>query len=224
MPDLSPEQSVSCPENLKAEAVEKAVDAANHETREARADRLTEEARNVNGEAEAEVWALRVLFEEMHFEKFGTYPDYDASHEQVKACLAAWTVSKHGRRETPAPSQTEGGGPDDTKQVSKEQGASPSVPPAVTTSQGPVTNTGEDEDLIFIRRELPRVSLELKETRAELDALKARIKREAKLLAQFADSYANPEGDWEAGKRSGLENGASRMFRLLSPAPEGENK
>ena len=28
MPDLSPEQSVSCPENLKAEAVEKAVDAA----------------------------------------------------------------------------------------------------------------------------------------------------------------------------------------------------
>jgi len=50
----------------------------------------------------------------------------------------------------------------------------------------------------------------------ELDALKARIKREAKLLAQFADSYANPEGDWEAGKRSGLENGASRMFRLLS--------
>jgi len=64
--------------------------------------------------------------------------------------------------------------------------------------------------------ELPRVSLELKETRAELDALKARIKREAKLLAQFADSYANPEGDWEAGKRSGLENGASRMFRLLS--------
>ena len=39
-----------------------------------------------------------------------------------------------------APSQTEGGGPDDTKQVSKEQGASPSVPPAVTTSQGPVVS------------------------------------------------------------------------------------
>lgn len=113
--------------------------------REARADRLTEEARNVNGEAEAEVWALRVLFEEMHFEKFGTYPDYDASHEQVKACLAAWTVSKHGRRETPAPSQTEGGGPDDTKQVSKEQGASPSVPPAVTTDGVPVVREGRED-------------------------------------------------------------------------------
>ena len=126
-------------------------------------------------------------------------------------------------RPCPACSGT-GQKPNDSKIENKYQGASPSVPPAVTTSQGPVTNTGEDEDLIFIRRELPRVSLELKETRAELDALKARIKREAKLLAQFADSYANPEGDWEAGKRSGLENGASRMFRLLSPAPEGENK
>ena len=121
-------------------------ESTNHETREARADRLTEEARNVNGEAEAEVWALRVLFEEMHFEKFGTYPDYDASHEQVKACLAAWTVSKHGRRETPAPSQTEGGGPDDTKQVSKEQGASPSVTPAVTTNPGVGSGIKEDEN------------------------------------------------------------------------------
>ena len=121
-------------------------ESTNHETREARADRLTEEARNVNGEAEAEVWALRVLFEEMHFEKFGTYPDYDASHEQVKACLAAWTVSKHGLRETPAPSQTEGGGPDDTKQVSKEQGASPSVTPAVTTNPGVGSGIKEDEN------------------------------------------------------------------------------
>ena len=45
----------------------------------------------------------------------------------------------------PAPSHTEGGGPDDTKQVSKEQGASPSVTPAVTTDGVPVVREGREE-------------------------------------------------------------------------------
>ena len=45
----------------------------------------------------------------------------------------------------PAPSQTEGGGPDDTKQVSKEQGASPSVTPAVTTDGVPVVREGRED-------------------------------------------------------------------------------
>ena len=46
----------------------------------------------------------------------------------------------------PAPSQTEGGGPDDTKQVSKEQGASPSVTPAVTTDPR-IDDRREDENV-----------------------------------------------------------------------------
>lgn len=49
----------------------------------------------------------------------------------------------------PAPSQTEGGGPDDTKQVSKEQGASPSVTPAVTTDGVPVVREGREEESRF---------------------------------------------------------------------------
>lgn len=46
----------------------------------------------------------------------------------------------------PAPSHTEGGGPDDTKQVSKEQGASPSVTPGVTTGGGVVPDVETDEN------------------------------------------------------------------------------
>jgi len=50
----------------------------------------------------------------------------------------------------PAPSQTEGGGPDDTKQVSKEQGASPSVTPGVTKNVGD-DRTGETDEGLAAR-------------------------------------------------------------------------
>ena len=81
--------------------------------------------------------------------------------------------------------------------------------------------TGRHDQFVDHMERIDFPERELAEARAELEGLRGRIARQAETMRFFAEGYSKPEGDWEAGKLSGLENGAARLASLLEDRSDG---